>query len=93
MEIALQCFLYAILGFLQEVFIVVYHRATSSNRKILASIMTMLITTMSLMVVAHITHQILSFGGMASLFYVIIFACGKGIGAYTTLTWWAKFLK
>ena len=90
MGLVANCLAFIFVGFLQEVFVVIYHRATACDRKILAAIMTMLITSMGLLVMAHITHQILAYGGLISFIYVAIFAAGKGVGAYATISLWEK---
>jgi hypothetical protein len=90
MSIALQCAIYALIGFIQEVLVIVYHRATYSGQKILASITTSLMTAVSLLVMVHITQQILASGPLSFLL-VLVFALGKGVGAYTTLSWWDRF--
>lgn len=90
MGLILQCAIYSLIGFLQEVMVIVYHRATVCGRKLLASIMTTLITAVGLLVMAHITQQILASGPLSFLL-VLVFAVGKGIGAYVTLGWWGRY--
>lgn len=88
--IALKCLLYILVGLIQEMFIVVYHRATSTGRKHLVVAMTICITIISVMVTAQIIHQMLDVGGLISFLFVTAFACGKGMGAYIALGWWDK---
>jgi hypothetical protein len=85
------CFLYFLAGLVQEVLITSYHRCVYSQRNILASILTILITVLSLLVIAGIIHKIIDpAAGLLSYLYVLIFASGKGVGAYGSLTWWTK---
>lgn len=90
MGIILQYIAYAVAGFLQEVMIVAYHRAINCERKLLASVLTVTITMVSLLVVAQVTHQIIVDTGLLSLLGAAIFAVGKGVGAFLTISWWGR---
>jgi len=90
MNLICECIVYILAGFFQEFMVVIYQRASSCNRKLLASVMTTLITMVSLLVMARITHQIMASGPL-SLLLATVFAIGKGIGAYITLGWWRHY--
>lgn len=91
MSILVYCLLYWAAGFLQEVLITSYHRCVMAEKNLLASFLTSLITIVSIGVVAGIIKKILDpTVGLLSLFYILIFAAGKGSGAYLSLTWWTK---
>lgn len=62
-----------------------------AERNILASFLAMLITVVSLGVVAGIIQKIINPAvGMLTYLYILIFAAGKGMGAYGSLSWWTK---
>lgn len=89
MGVILSCLGYLLAGLVLEVMVVIYHRGVAANHKILASVMATLITATSLLLMAQITHQIIT-SGTYSLLYVLIYSIGKGIGAYGTLSWWGR---
>lgn len=89
MGVILLCLGYLLAGLILEVMVVIYHRSVASHHKLLASIMATLITATSLLLIAQITHQIIS-SGAYSMLYVLIYSIGKGIGAYATLSWWER---
>jgi len=73
-------------GFVQEILITTYHRAVMTNRVLAATILTMLIAVLGLLVMAEVTRKIFDpTFGMISYLFVIIFAAGKGCGAYLSL--------
>ena len=91
MEILLFSVLYFFAGFLQEVLITSYHRCVYSERNALAAILAALITVVSLLVITGILHKILDPAtGLLTYIYVLIFAGGKGTGAYGSLSWWSQ---
>ena len=91
MTYVVYCLLYALAGFLQEVLITSYHRCVISHRNLLASGLTASITILSLLVVTGIIKKILDPAiGALSLIYVLVFALGKALGAYGSLSWWSK---
>ena len=91
MSVLIQSILYALAGFVQEVLITSYHRAVISQRNLLACGLTASITILSLLVVTGIIRKILDPTiGILSFIYVIVFALGKAVGAYGSLSWWSK---
>jgi len=87
MGVILLCLGYLLAGLILEVMVVIYHRGVVNNHKLLVAIMATLITATSLLLIAQITHQIIT-SGAYSMLYVLIYSIGKGIGAYGTLSWW-----
>lgn len=78
--------LFFLAGFIQEILITTYHRAVATNRVAAATLLTITITILVLLVMAEITRKIFdpSFGIISYLF-VVIFALGKGFGCYISL--------
>ena len=73
-------------GFIQEILVTSYHRAVTTNKIATASILTMIVGILSILVIAEVTRKIFdpSFGFLSYIF-VLVFASGKGIGAYLSL--------
>lgn len=91
MTIFIYCLIYCLAGFIQEVLITSYHRCVMAERNVLASFLAMLITIVSLGVVAGIIKKIIDPSvGLLTYLYIIVFAGGKGLGAYNSLIWWTK---
>lgn len=81
-------FLYLITGFIWEMLITSYHHCVIARRKILVSLLAVVITLISLLVVSSITKEIIVAKGWLVYLYILVFAIGKGFGAYMSLTWW-----
>jgi hypothetical protein len=90
-SVFIYCLLYFLAGFIQEVLITSYHRCVYSERNLLASILAALITVVSLLVITGILQKIFDpLTGALTYLYVVVFAGGKGLGAYGSLSWWSK---
>lgn len=91
MSILLYCLLYILAGFIQEVLITSYHRSVIAERNVLAAGLSSCITVLSLLVITGIIRKILDPAtGYWIFLYVLVFATGKGLGGYCSLTWWSK---
>lgn len=85
------CAAYLLAGFLSEACICFYHRARENNRFILSSVLCSIITIISIMVMSRITYSVItSPSGHFALIYVFIFALGKGLGTFISLTVWDR---
>jgi len=90
-SIFLFCILFALAGFIQEVLITSYHRSVIAEKNVQASMLASSITIVSLLVIAGIIKKIFDpSSGLFSVLYVFVFATGKGLGAYGSLSWWSK---
>ena len=79
-------------GFALESCVCIYHRARENDRIILTSVFSSLITCIGLLVISKIVYSIVNSPiGLLSLTYVAMYALGKGIGTYTSLTLWDKW--
>lgn len=89
--ILISSIIYFLAGLSQEVLITSYHRCVYTERNFLASCLAALITIVSLLVFAEILKKIFSpLPTLLTYFYVVIFAAGKGFGAYGSLSWWSR---
>jgi len=87
----LWAFLFIIAGFILESCVCVYHRARENNRIMLSAVTGGIITCIGILVISRIVYSVISGPlGHLSLIYVFIFALGKGIGTYTSLTMWDR---
>jgi len=90
-SIFIYCLLYILAGFVQEVLITSYHRSVIAEKNALAACLSSSITILSLLVITGILKKILDpTTGYWVFLYVIVFAAGKGLGGYCSLTWWSK---
>lgn len=85
---------YICAGFIQEALITSYHRSVITERNLLASLLASTITLLTLLAVTGIIRDMLNpVAGYSVYLYAVVFAFGKGIGAYTSLSWWSKNTK
>lgn len=73
-------------GFIQEMLVVFYQRAVATQRVMTASIVTMFMAVLSLLVFTEVTKKIFDPEMRHySIFFVVIYAIGRGCGAYLCL--------
>jgi len=81
--------IFLVAGFIQESLFCFYHRAREDNRILISSALSGITTIITLLVISKIIYQ-MSNTGFWFLGYVVVFAVGKCIGTYTSLTLWNK---
>lgn len=88
----MKLFVYFCAGFIWEVLITSYHHCLISHKNFIASFLAMIITIVSLLVISNLTKEIITAttGTWNIYAHVLIFALGKGIGAFLSLTLWSK---
>jgi len=83
------CFFLA--GVSQEILIVLYHRAITTHRILMVSLLSSIIAAMGLLIFTEVTRKIFDPTMQHySLGFVIVYALGKGLGSYICMKWLIK---
>jgi tellurite resistance protein TehA-like permease len=94
MSYFLWAFLFLFAGFFMESCICFYHRSRENDKFVLAAMFSGTISLTAMLVISRIIMGVVKGPlGYWSLTYIFIFALGKSLGTYASLTLWDNLYK